>query len=85
MCSPPYLPQRLAKQNIFGPTFLRKCLGSNRKHIEGGYCNAVEGECERLLNQFGGEESQSEFPRTLEDNKGIAGATSSAVGSAMSC
>lgn len=85
MCSLPYFPQRLCKQNIFGPTFLRKCLGSNRKHIEGGYCNAVEGECERLLNEFCTGASQSEFPRTLKDNKGIAGATSSAVGSAMSC
>lgn len=75
----------MALQNTLGPPFLRKCLGSNRKHIEGGYCNAVGIECEISEINFNAAESHSKMPRTLGDNKGIAGATSSAVGSAMSC
>lgn len=42
------LCESLPLQNTLGPMYLRKCLGSNRKHIEGGYCNAVGTDCERF-------------------------------------
>lgn len=77
-----HFKRNLPLERSFGPTYLRKCLGSNRKHIEGGYSNAVAGDCERDNRRFQPKTSQSEFLHTLGDNKGIAGATSSAVGSA---
>ncbi|KAL1489600.1 hypothetical protein ABEB36_013549 [Hypothenemus hampei] len=70
----PQKPLRIHSLNSFGPLFLGKCLGSNRKHIEGGYCYVEKLECAHGHPKLGGAVTVV-TGAYFGDNKGIAGAT----------
>lgn len=77
--SPAFSPRISPVDATSGRPHLRKCLGSNRKHIEGGYCYVGRSDCDRT--PWRRPSTVTVWRRTyFGDNKGIAGATSSTWG-----